>query len=54
MPLLGYFVDANLLILLVAGSVDPRIIAKHRRLNGFSTDDYDFLLVVLNEVPKSS
>ena len=51
MLLLGYFVDANLLILLVAGSVDPRIIAKHRRLNGFSTDDYDFLLVVLNEVP---
>ena len=55
MPLLGYFVDANLLILLVAGSVDPRIIAKHRRLNGFTTDDYDFLLVVLlvvlNEVP---
>ena len=52
MPLLGYFVDANLLILLVAGSVDPRIVAKHRRLNGFSTDDYDFLLVVLNEVPQ--
>ena len=52
MPLLGYFVDANLLILLVAGSVDPRIIAKHRRLNGFTTDDYDFLLVVLNEVPQ--
>ena len=50
MPFLGYFVDANLLILLVAGSVDPRIIAKHRRLNGFTTDDYDFLLVVLNEV----
>ena len=50
MPLLGYFVDANLLILLVAGGVDPRIVAKHRRLNGFSTDDYDFLLVVLNEV----
>ena len=50
MPLLGYFVDANLLILLVAGSVDPRIVAKHRRLNGFTTDDYAFLLVVLNEV----
>ena len=51
MPLLGYFVDANLLILLVVGSVDPRIIAKHRRLDDFTTDDYDFLIVVLNEVP---
>ena len=50
MPLRGYFVDANLLILLVAGNVDPRIIAKHKRLDGFTTDDYDFLLVVLNEV----
>jgi len=50
MPLLGYFVDANLLILLVVGSVDPRIIAKHRRLDEFTADDYDFLLVVLNEV----
>ena len=48
--MLGYFVDANLLILLVPGSVDPRIVAKHRRLNGFTTDDYAFLLVVLNEV----
>ena len=51
MPLLGYFVDANLLILFVVGSVDPRIVAKHRRLSGFATADYDFLLVVLNEVP---
>lgn len=51
MPLLGYFVDANLLILLAVGSVDPRIIAKHRRLGDFTADDYDFLLIVLNEVP---
>ena len=51
MRLLGYFVDANLLILLVVGSVDRRIIAKHRRLDDFTADDYDLLLVVLNEVP---
>ena len=51
MRLLGYFVDANLLILLVVGSVDPRIIAKHRRLDDFTDDDYDFLLIALNEVP---
>ena len=50
MPLLGYFADANLLILLVAGSVDPRIIAKHRRLDAFTTADYDLLQVLLNEV----
>ena len=50
MPLMGYFVDANLLILLVVGGVDPDIIARHRRLDDFTADDYELLLVVLHEV----
>lgn len=50
MPLIGYFVDANLLILLVAGGVDTDIIARHRRLDDFTADDYELLLVVLHEV----
>lgn len=54
MLLLGYFVDANLLILLVAGNTDPRTIAKHKRLDGFTAGDYDILLVVLNEVRQIS
>ena len=44
MPPSGYFVDANLLVLLVAGSVDRRIIAKHKRLREFTEDDYEALM----------
>ena len=44
MPPAGYFIDANLLVLLVAGAVDPGLIGKHRRLQGFTVDDYDLLL----------
>ena len=39
----GLFVDANLLVLLVAGRTDQRLIAKHRRLREFTTADYDSL-----------
>lgn len=44
MPPSGYFVDANLLVLLVAGSVDRRIIARHRRLREFTEEDYEALM----------
>jgi len=40
----GYFVDANLLVLLVVGSAGREYISKHRRLRIFSTEDYDLLL----------
>ena len=50
MPVMGYFVDANLLILLVVGGVDSDIIARHRRLDDFTAEDYELLLVVLHEV----
>ena len=39
----GYFVDANLLVLLVVGSTDRDLIPKHRRLRRFSTKDFDLL-----------
>ena len=39
----GYFLDANLLVLLVVGSESRNLIAKHRRLAHFSADDYDVL-----------
>lgn len=42
-PPTGYFVDANLLVLLVAGSVDRELIARHRRLRRFTAADYDVL-----------
>ncbi len=46
----GYFVDANLLVLLVVGSVDRRLIAKHRRLRAYSAEDYETLINLLSRV----
>ena len=40
----GYFIDANLLVLLVVGSAGRDYIAKHRRLRRFSKEDFDLLL----------
>lgn len=42
-PDTGVFVDTNLLVLLVAGRTDRRLIAKHKRLSEFTSDDYDQL-----------
>ena len=39
----GVFVDANLLVLLVAGATDPAIIARHRRLQTFTSEDFEHL-----------
>lgn len=36
----GYFIDANLLLLLVVSSVSRDAISKHRRLREFTPDDY--------------
>lgn len=44
------FIDANLLILLVAGNTDRKLIGKHRRLKDFTETDYDLLLRVMNSV----
>lgn len=43
MPPNGFFIDANLLVLLVVGSVGQNLIRKHRRLQIFNAEDYDRL-----------
>ena len=40
----GYFVDAMLLVLLVAGRTNPNIIGKHRNLTDYSVHDFETLL----------
>ena len=51
MPPKGYFIDANLLVLFVAGSVNRDIIRRHRRLrDDYSAADYDLLLDLFNAV----
>ena len=44
MPARGYFVDSNLLVLFVAGSLRLDIIAKHARLEDYTAEDYGLLL----------
>lgn len=44
------FIDANLLVLLAVGGVDPQLIAKHKRLSAFTLDDYARLTDVLQNV----
>ena len=49
MPPTGYFIDANLLVLLVVGSEDRGLIERHRRLRGYTADDYDLLLDITED-----
>ena len=48
-PLNGYFLDANLFVLLVVGSESRELISKHRRLEHYSAEDYDILSELLEE-----
>ena len=50
MPLTGFVIDANLLVLLIVGSVNRHLIAKHRRLQRFTVEDYDRLINLLDRV----
>lgn len=50
MPPRGYFIDSNLLVLFVAGREDPALIARHRRLEGYSIGDYVLLLQMVDKV----
>ena len=52
MPPSGYFIDTNLLVLLVVGSVGRDLIEKHRRLRAYSTDDYEILIDLLDRVQR--
>lgn len=46
------YVDANLLVLLVAGLTDPRLIGKHRRLREYSVEDYELLARLVDGASK--
>ena len=48
-PTDGVFVDANLLVLLVAGALDPDIIARHRRLRTFSPEDFERVQAMIGD-----
>ena len=48
----GFYIDANLLVLLIVGSVGKDLIAKHRRLRRFSGDDYDLLTRMIAKVDR--
>lgn len=45
-------IDSNLLLLLFVGSFQRDLIAKFKRLNTFTTEDYDTLLIVLSRFGK--
>ncbi len=45
----GYFLDTNLFVLLVVGSVGRDLISKHRRLEHYSPEDYDILSELLED-----
>ena len=44
------FIDANLIVLLVVGSVGRELIRKHRRTKAFLVEDYDLLLRGISQV----
>ena len=50
MPPAGYFIDANLLVLLIVGCVGEQFIAKHGRLQQFVVEDYRILRNLLDIV----
>ena len=43
----GYYIDANLLVLLVVGITGRHIVGKHRRTVDFTPEDYDLLARML-------
>ena len=42
--------DANLLVLFIVGSVGRELIAKHRRLQEYTAEDYDMLIDFIEAV----
>ena len=52
MPPSGYFIDTNLLVLLVVGSVGRDLIEKHRRLSGYTAEDYEILIDLIDQVDR--
>ena len=52
MPASQILIDANLLALLVVGTVDRRLVGKHRRVRIFEPEQYDLLLDLLYQTPQ--
>ena len=50
MPILGYLIDTNLLVLLVVGRVGREHIARHRRLRAYTAEDYDALVDLIGRI----
>ena len=46
----GYFVDTNILLLMVVGNIGRELISRHWRLDGYSASDYDILRSLLRNV----
>ena len=46
----GYFIDANVLVLLIVGRVGEQFIARHGRLQQFVVEDYRILRNLLDQV----
>ena len=47
----GTFIDSSLLVLLVVGFVDRKLVATHRRTQIFTPENYDRLLVEIGDFP---
>ena len=52
MPASQILIDANLLALLVVGTVDRMLVGKHRRVRIFEPEQYDLLLDLLYQTPQ--
>ena len=52
MPAGEAFIDANLLVLLVVGSVDRRQVGAHRRARRFTPEDYERLLGMIGALER--
>ena len=52
MPVTGFLIDTNLLVLFVVGNVNPDLIARHRRLEEYTFSDYEVLIGLVNLVDR--
>ena len=48
----GAFIDTNLLVLLLVGSVDRDLVARHRRTRNFFPEDYDRLTAMIDSLDR--
>ncbi len=54
MSLLRFLLDSNLLVLLIAGTTDSRLIGRHKRLKEFAPSDFELLIAFLAGAELSS